>query len=183
MKAPQRARRSTACPATTTKIKKRPKPPKANKRRHFETLVLRYYSGVYRFASRLTDDPVEAVVLTHGAFVSTRKQLPSGRNEVEIVTILLTAIIRAARIVKLEGANRTTRVHADERVTESNRAGRQACSRRCPICFSGGKIDRGGLGRSRGPNAVSNAIGYAKRYSRSDHAVIRVYENTRERNY
>jgi hypothetical protein len=49
--------------------------------------------------------------------------------------------------------------------------------------FSGGKIDRGGLGRSRGPNAVSNAIGYAKRYSRSDDAVIRVYENTRERNY
>jgi hypothetical protein len=27
-----------------------------------------------------------------------------------------------------------------------------------------------------GPNAVSNAIGYAKFYSRSHHAVIRVYD-------
>jgi hypothetical protein len=65
-------------------------------------LVLRYYSGVYNFASRLTDDPVEAAVLTHGAFISTRRQLRSRRNEVEIVTILLTAVIRAAGIAKLE---------------------------------------------------------------------------------
>ena len=112
MKAPQRTRRSTACPATTTKTKKRPKPPKANKCGRFETLVLRYYSRVYSVASRLTDDPVEAVGLTHGAFNSTRKQ--SCRNEVEIVTMLLTAMIRAAGIVKLEGANQTARVHADE---------------------------------------------------------------------
>jgi hypothetical protein len=102
MKAPQRARRSTACPTTTTKTQQRPKPPKANKRGRFETLVLRYYSGVYNFASRLTDDPVEAAVLTHGAFISTRRQLRSRRNEVEIVTILLTAVIRAAGIAKLE---------------------------------------------------------------------------------
>jgi DNA-directed RNA polymerase specialized sigma24 family protein len=134
MKAPQRARRSTACPAATTKIKKRPKPPKANKRGRFETLVRRYYSGVYNFASRLTDDPVEAVVLTHLAFISTRRQLRSRRNEVDIVTILLTAVIRAAGIAKLEGANRTTRVHANK-VTEWNRAHRQACSRLCPICL------------------------------------------------
>jgi len=102
MKVPQRARRSTACPTTTTKTQQRPKPPKANKRGRFETLVLRYYSGVYNFASRLTDDPVEAAVLTHGAFISTRRQLRSRRNEVEIVTILLTAVIRAAGIAKLE---------------------------------------------------------------------------------
>jgi len=121
MKAPQRARRSTACPATTTKIKKRQKPPKANQRGRFETLVLRYYSGVYSFASRLTDDPVEAVVLTHVAFISTRRQLLSRRNEVAIVTILLTAVIRAAGIAKLEEANRTTRVHANTPVTEWNR--------------------------------------------------------------
>ena len=28
-----------------------------------------------------------------------------------------------------------------------------------------------------GPNAVSNAIGYAQHYSRSHHAVIRVYDH------
>ena len=149
MKVPQRARRSTACPTTTTKTQQRPKPPKANKRGRFETLVLRYYSGVYNFASRLTDDPVEAVGLTHGAFISTRKQLKNGRNEVEIVTMLLTAMIRAAGIVKLEGANQTARVHADEPITESNRADRQACSRRCPICLAAGKTYRGGVGPSR----------------------------------
>src|SRR4030095_7401860 len=136
MKAPHRARRSTACPATTTKIKKRPKPPTVNKRGRFETLVVRYYSGVYSFASRLTDDPAEAVVLTHLAFISTRRQLLSRRNEVQIVTILLNAVIRAAGIVKLEGANRITRFHANTSVPEpKNRAGRQACSRRCPICL------------------------------------------------
>ena len=148
MKAPQRARRSTACPATTT-TKERPKPPKGKKSGRFETLVRRYYSGVYSFASRLTDDPVEAVGLTHGAFISTRKQLQSCRNEVEIVTMLLTAMIRAAGIVKLEGANQTARVHADEPITESNRADRQACSRRCPICLAAGKTYRGGVGPSR----------------------------------
>ena len=146
MKAPQRARRSTACPATTS-TKQKPKPPKANKRGRFETLVLRYYSRVYSVAFRLTDDPVEAVGLTHGAFISTRKQ--SCRNEVEIVTMLLTAMIRAAGIVKLEGANQTARVHADEPITESNQADRQACSRRCPICLAAGRTYRGGVGPSR----------------------------------
>jgi DNA-directed RNA polymerase specialized sigma24 family protein len=149
MKAPQRARRSTACPTITTKTQQRRKQPKANKRGRFETLVLRYYSGVYNFASRLTDDPVEAVGLTHGAFISTRKQLKNGRNEVEIVTMLLTAMIRTAGIVKLEGANQTARVHADEPIKESNQADRQACSRRCPICLAAGRTYRGGVAPSR----------------------------------
>jgi hypothetical protein len=110
-------------------------PPKKRKDGRFENLVARYYRGVYSFASRLTDDPVEAVVLTHVAFITARRQLRSGRNEVEIVTILLTAVIRAAGIAKLEEANRTTRFHTNKPVTEWNRAGRQACSRRCPICL------------------------------------------------
>ena len=147
MKAPQRARRSIACPATTT-TKKRPKPPKGNECGRFERVVRRYYPGVYSCASRLTDDPVEAVGLTHGAFISTRKQLQNGCNEVEIVTMLVTAVIRAAGI-KLEGANQTVRVHADEPITGSNRADRQACSRRCPICLAAGKTYRGGVGPSR----------------------------------
>jgi hypothetical protein len=43
----------------------------------------------------LTDDPREAVLLTHDAFNSTRKQLRHCRDEVALVTILLTAVIRA----------------------------------------------------------------------------------------
>ena len=136
MKASQRAPRSTACPTTTTKTQQRPKPPKANKRGRFETLVLRYYSGVYSFASRLTDDPVEAVVLAHVAFISTRRQLRIRRNEVEIVTILLTAVMRAAQVAKLRGVNWATRVHANKPVPEpQNRADRRRCSLRCPICL------------------------------------------------
>src|SRR4029077_16207364 len=122
---------------------------KGKKCGRFETLVRRYYSGVYSFASRLTDDPVEAVELTHGAFISTRKQLQRGRNEVEIVTMLLTAMIRAAGIVKLEGPNQTARLHADEPITASNRADRQACSRRCPICLAAGRNHPGGGGPPR----------------------------------
>jgi hypothetical protein len=43
----------------------------------------------------VTDDPLEAVLLTHDAFNSTRKQLRNCRDEVERVTILLNAVIRA----------------------------------------------------------------------------------------
>ena len=38
----------------------------------FDSLVARYYPAVYNFASRLTDDPREAVVLTHDAFKHTK---------------------------------------------------------------------------------------------------------------
>jgi DNA-directed RNA polymerase specialized sigma24 family protein len=58
----------------------------------FNSLVARYYPAVYGFASRLTDDPREAVLLTHDAFNSTRKQLQSRRDEVALVTILLNAV-------------------------------------------------------------------------------------------
>jgi DNA-directed RNA polymerase specialized sigma24 family protein len=75
-------------------IKKR-KPPMKAKSSRFDTLVARYYPAVYSFASRLTDDPREAVLLTHDAFNSTRKQLQSRRDEVALVTILLNAVIRA----------------------------------------------------------------------------------------
>jgi len=72
---------------------KKTKPIKT-KRPRFDTLVARYYAAVYSFASRLTDDPVKAVLLTHDAFNSTRKQLGSRRGEVALVTILLNAVIR-----------------------------------------------------------------------------------------
>jgi hypothetical protein len=71
------------------------KPPMKAKRVRFDSLVARYYCAVYNFASRVTDDPLEAVLLTHDAFNSTRKQLRNRRDEVERVTILLNAVIRA----------------------------------------------------------------------------------------
>jgi DNA-directed RNA polymerase specialized sigma24 family protein len=74
----------------TKKIK-----PIKTKRPRFDTLVARYYPAVYSLASRMTDDPLEAVSLTHDAFNSTRKQLGSHRGEVALVTILLNAVIRA----------------------------------------------------------------------------------------
>ena len=64
------------------------------KRARFDTLVARYYPAVYSFAFRMTDDPREAVLLTHVAFSSTRKRLRNRRGEVERVTILLNAVIR-----------------------------------------------------------------------------------------
>jgi len=70
-------------------------PPMRTKRARFDTLVARYYPAVYSFASRLTDDPREAVLLTHDAFNSTRQQLQSCRDEFVLVTILLNAVIRA----------------------------------------------------------------------------------------
>jgi plasmid replication initiation protein len=65
------------------------------KRVRFDSLVTRYYPAVYTFASRLTDDPREAVWLTHEAFTSSREQLRSRRDEVALVTILLNGVIRA----------------------------------------------------------------------------------------
>ena len=70
-------------------------PPMKARSSRFDTLVTRYYPAVYSFASRLTDDPVEAVLLTHDAFNSTRKQLQSRRDDVALVIILLNAVIGA----------------------------------------------------------------------------------------
>ena len=53
------------------------KPTMKTKRARFDTLVARYYPAVYSFASRLTDDPRKAVLLTYDAFNSTRQQLES----------------------------------------------------------------------------------------------------------
>jgi len=64
------------------------------KRPRFHTLVARYYPAVYSLASQLTDDPREAVLLTHDAFNTTRKQL-RGRDDIALMTILLSAVTRA----------------------------------------------------------------------------------------
>jgi hypothetical protein len=71
------------------------KPPMKTAGALFESFIARYYPAVYSFASRLTDDPRETVLLTHYAFSNTRNQLRSRRNEIAVVTMLLTAVIRA----------------------------------------------------------------------------------------
>jgi hypothetical protein len=60
----------------------------------FDRLVARYYPAVYSFASRLTDDPREAIALTRGAFNSARQQLQSIRNQTAIAMVLISAVIR-----------------------------------------------------------------------------------------
>jgi DNA-directed RNA polymerase specialized sigma24 family protein len=71
------------------------KPPIKTKGARFDTLVARYYPAVYSFASRLTDDPREAVLLTHDAFNSTRKQLRTCCDENVFASILMSTVIRA----------------------------------------------------------------------------------------
>jgi DNA-directed RNA polymerase specialized sigma24 family protein len=74
----------------------------------FDSLVARYYPAVYNFASRLTDNPREAVVLTRDAFNNGRKQLRNRRDEIALVSILLTAVIRAG-LPPLEPSSRNAR--------------------------------------------------------------------------
>lgn len=61
----------------------------------FDGLVARYYPAVYSFASRLTDDPREAIALTRDAFSGARKQLQGIRNQTAIATVLVSAVLRA----------------------------------------------------------------------------------------
>jgi hypothetical protein len=66
-----------------------------NEYTRFDTLVGCYYPAVYSFASRLTYDPREAVLLTHDAFNTIRKRRSRLRDEVMLATILLNAVIVA----------------------------------------------------------------------------------------
>ena len=72
------------------------KPPMKAKSSRFDSLVARYYPAVYGVASRLTDDPREAIALTRDAFNSTRRQLQNLRDEAALASILMSAVIRAA---------------------------------------------------------------------------------------
>ena len=65
------------------------------KRKSFDTLVAHYYSAVYSFACRFTDDGRTARVLTRDAFNSTRKQLQSCGDENVLASILISNVIRA----------------------------------------------------------------------------------------
>jgi DNA-directed RNA polymerase specialized sigma24 family protein len=61
----------------------------------FDWLVARYYPAVYSLASRMTDDPRQAVVLAHDALESTRKRLGNRRGETAFASVLIAAVIRA----------------------------------------------------------------------------------------
>jgi DNA-directed RNA polymerase specialized sigma24 family protein len=60
----------------------------------FDALIARYYPAVYKFASRLVDEPWEAALLTHVAFLSVRKQAWRPRDETALIRILLKAVVR-----------------------------------------------------------------------------------------
>jgi DNA-directed RNA polymerase specialized sigma24 family protein len=61
----------------------------------FDRLVARYYPAVYSFATRLTDDPREAIALTRGAFNNARKEAENLRNPTAIALVLIAAVMRA----------------------------------------------------------------------------------------
>lgn len=61
----------------------------------FDRLVARYYPAVYSLASRMTDDPRQAVVLAHDALDSTRKRLGNRRDETAFASVLIAAVMRA----------------------------------------------------------------------------------------
>ena len=63
-----------------------------------KNLTVRLFSrgySVYRFTTRLTDDPREAVALTRRAFDGARKQLSKVRNQTGIATVLMAAVLGA----------------------------------------------------------------------------------------
>jgi hypothetical protein len=75
--------------------KRKAQPSTKSKRLRFDRFVARYYPAVYSFASRLTDDPHDAVVLTRTAFKRAQEQLGKCRDEPALATILVLAVIRA----------------------------------------------------------------------------------------
>jgi DNA-directed RNA polymerase specialized sigma24 family protein len=62
----------------------------------FDRLVARYYPAVYSLASRMTDDPREAVLLAHDALESTRKRLGNRRGETAFASVLIAAVMRVS---------------------------------------------------------------------------------------
>ena len=62
----------------------------------FDRLVARYYPAVYGLASRMTNDPRQAVVLAHDALESTRKRLGNRRGETAFASVLIAAVVRTS---------------------------------------------------------------------------------------
>ena len=88
------SRRGTSPGRQVREADQRRKPPIKTKPPSFDTFVARYYRVIYNLALRITDDPLEAALLTHDAFYRTRKQLRSRRDEAIIVRMLIAAVIQ-----------------------------------------------------------------------------------------
>src|SRR5215467_9444136 len=69
------------------------KPSTKTKPGRFDTIVGRYYRSIYSFASRMTDDPLEAVLLTHNAFNRIRKETRSRHSDGIIVMTLIAGVL------------------------------------------------------------------------------------------
>ena len=87
------SRRGTSPRRQSRDADEKRKPPSKKKRPLFDALVARYYPGVYRLALQITDDPLEAALLTHQAFNRIRKQLRNRCDEATIVKLLVAAVI------------------------------------------------------------------------------------------
>ncbi|PYK68964.1 MAG: hypothetical protein DME45_04580 [Verrucomicrobia bacterium] len=61
----------------------------------FDNIVASYYPAVYSFASRLTDNPREAIALTRDAFSTARKRVMRLRDQSAIAAVLFSSVIRA----------------------------------------------------------------------------------------
>ena len=61
----------------------------------FDNIVASYYPAVYSFASRLTDNPREAIALTRDAFSGARKRVMRLRDQSAIAAVLFSSVIRA----------------------------------------------------------------------------------------
>jgi hypothetical protein len=72
--------------------RKKRKPPIKTKPTSFDALVARYYCSIYSLVLQITDDPLEALLLTHDAFHRTRKQLRGRCDEAIIVRMLAAAV-------------------------------------------------------------------------------------------
>jgi hypothetical protein len=88
------SRRGTLSGGQVPEMDQKTKPPIKTKPPSFNALVARYYRLIYSLALRITDDPLEAVLLTHDAFNRTRKQLRNRRDEAVIVRMLVAAVIQ-----------------------------------------------------------------------------------------
>jgi len=68
------------------------------KRSRFDRLVARYYPSVYSFAARLTDDPREAVALTHEGFNRARTRAdPVSRRNLNLLKCLPSKFLEESR--------------------------------------------------------------------------------------
>src|SRR2546423_1850127 len=64
----------------------------------FDRLVDRHYPAVYGLATRLTDDPRDAIALTRSAFESVRIQVAQLRNRTSIASELISAVMLSGSV-------------------------------------------------------------------------------------